>query len=109
MRYDVPEDQFWGMTLRQLARIIRVKSDMLKEQEKAQWTHTAVQVAYMMNMVGGAAAGRKWRQVSPKSLLDQWLPGAKPNSDFKERWKAALKSHEDRLRREAIRRAGKAN
>ena len=94
------------MNLRQYERRVRVKSELLREQEKSEWTRTAVSVAYMMNMVGGAAAGKKWKQVKPNSLLKQWLGSDKgKKEDRMERIKRAMRLHEKRLEREKNRRS----
>ena len=103
VRYGITERDFWSMTLRQYARIVRVRSEMQQEAEKAAWTRAAVETAYMMNMVGGAAAGKKWKQVQPKDLLDQWLGDPKqPKRDFWTRWEKAQKLHRARIEREAL-------
>ena len=88
------------MSLRQFERLVRVKSEMLKEHEEAEWMRTAVSVAYMMNMVGGAAGGKKWKQVQPQKLFNQWLGKNKPKGSFKERWARAMNRHHARLERE---------
>ena len=89
------------MTLRQYERRVRVSLELLKESEKREWTRTAVSVAYMMNMVGGAAGGKKWKQVKPNSLLKQWLGSKKEGkADKMARIKRAMKLHEERLKRE---------
>ena len=94
------------MTLRQYERRVRVSLELLKESERREWTRTAVSVAYMMNMVGGAAAGKKWKQVKPNTLLKQWLGSDKgKKEDRMERIKRAMKLHEERLKREKVRRS----
>ena len=90
------------MTLRQYARVTRVRSQMKEEAEKAEWTRTAVSVAYMMNMIGSAHSSKKnpWKTVQPKTLLDSWLGGKTRKEDFKARWDKAMKLHHERLKRE---------
>ncbi len=89
------------MTLRQYERCTRVKLELLKEEEKREWTRTAVQVAYMMNMVGGAAAGKKWKQVKPNQLIEDWLGDGRSKESRMDRIQRAMKLHEARLEREA--------
>ena len=92
--------------MRQYERRVRISLELLRQQEKSEWTRTAVSVAYMMNMVGGAAAGKKWKQVKPNTLLKQWLGSDKgKKEDRMERIKRAMKLHEERLRREKVRRS----
>ncbi len=93
------------MNLRQYERWVRIKVETIQEEEKRQWQRTAVEVAYMMNMVGGAAGGKKWKQVSPNKLLKQWLEGESKKEDFWTRWDRAMELHNARLEREVKKKA----
>ena len=99
IRFEIPERDFWNMSLRDFERFTRVKSNVLKEEHERQLMITAISTSYMMNMVGGAAAGNKWKQVRPSDLFRTWTQADK-TAPFRDRWEAAMKLHNDRVSRE---------
>ena len=102
LRCSIPEKDFWHLTMRQLDRAVRVHSETVE----LDFMRSALETAYMMNMVGGAAAGKKWKQVKPNTLLKQWLGSGKSNKeDRMERIKRAMRLHKERMEREKNRRS----
>lgn len=90
----------WPMSLRELERVVRVKSEMLKAQDESAWMRSATETAYMVNMIGGAVEGRKWTAKQPIDLFNVWLGKNKDFSSAKERIARAKAKHEARKKRE---------
>ena len=93
------------MSLREFSRISRAYYKRLEVQYRERWQHTAMQCSYIANMVGGAVAGKKWKQVQPQDLVKRWLDGATDIEDRRARLKRARERHKARLMREKTRKA----
>lgn len=98
-RVGITEAEFWDMSLRSFARIVRVYSEKEKAAHDERWWHTAVVSSYIINSVGGAAAGRKWKGITPKQIFDK-LTGKQVEKGAKERIKAAKASHHATLEKQ---------
>ncbi len=102
-------DEFWGMSLREFGRVVRIRNKQKQEAYELDWWRTAAETSVLVNMIGSAAAGSKWRPVEAKTLFNQWTGKAHDVEAAKERLARANQRHRDRLEREAARRKLRAN
>ena len=89
------------MSLREFEREVRVRSERMKQEEEAAWMRSATETAYMMNMVGGAVAGKTWKSVQPNQLFDIWTGKSEPADAIEERIKEADRVHDEIVKRES--------
>lgn len=86
-------DEFWGMSLREFGRVVRIRNKQKQEAYELDWWRTAAETSVLVNMIGSAAAGSKWRPVEAKSLFNQWTGKADNVEDAKERLSRARGMH----------------
>ena len=97
-------EQFWSMSLREFARYVGARAKRDEHRMRDEWQRTAVLSCYVLNSVGGAVSGKKWRTVQPKDLMDRWFSGKSSLEESRDRIRRAKARHKARIERERIRR-----
>lgn len=68
MSAGLTEDECWAMTLRQIVRTADA-AKLRHERDAGLW---AAQTAELVNMIGGAVAGKKWKTVTAADYFRAW-------------------------------------
>lgn len=87
------QEAFWSMTLRESMREIKMRRERQRQEQEAAWWRTAAETSALMNMIGAAVAGSKWRAVPPKDLFDQWTGRAESAETTRDRLERAKRMH----------------
>ena len=96
MSIGLSEDACWAMTMRQIVRAAGAYEERRKR-DAGLW---AAQTAELVNMIGGAAAGKKWKQVTAMDYFKAWTGYAEPaasNADIRQQLVDAQREHERKV------------